>query len=179
MINESARDRGPDPDAGDPGPAPDTGAPRVTPGGDLAPGAGGGPRAPAGGDLTPETAADAPGPEIEGRMKSTGNGPKLHPRATAAPDAPAAPAGNGTEGVAACLDHPKNPDLPRENCPARHRHAGTRRRKRRTRTARETVTETAKKTATETGKNGNVPPARRAKIKTRIETESLTARREM
>lgn len=181
MINASAPDPGPDPDAGGPGPVPDTGAPRVIPDGDLAPGARGGPRAPGGGGLTPGTAADAPGPEIGGRKTRTENAQKLLPRATAAPDAPAVPAANGTGGVAARLDHRRSHDLPRGSCPAPRLLADTRKRKRRIKNVRETVTENGRMIGTEIGTKGNVPPARRTKTKTRTETEtgSPTVRREM
>lgn len=179
MINGNDQDPGQDPDAGGPGPAPDTGALRVIPDGGLAPGAGGGRRAPGGGGLIPGIAADAPGPEIGGRKKRIENVQKLHRKATAAPEGPAVPAANGTGEVAACLDPQRSLDLPRENCPAPRLLADTRKRKRRIKTARETVTETEKTIGNEIGKKGNVPPARRAKTRTRTETESPTARREM
>lgn len=101
MINASARDPGPDPDAGGPGPAPDTGALRVIPDAGLDPGAGGGRRARGGGGRIHGIAADAPGPEIGGRRKRSENVQKLHRKATAAPDGPAAPAANATGEVAA------------------------------------------------------------------------------
>uniref|UniRef100_A0A8C1XTS4 Serine and arginine rich splicing factor 11 n=1 Tax=Cyprinus carpio TaxID=7962 RepID=A0A8C1XTS4_CYPCA len=63
------------------------------------------------------SAAIEPG-KIGGRMTRTENVPKLHPRATAAPDARAAPAANDTGEVAARPDHRRSPDLPRGNCPA-------------------------------------------------------------
>lgn len=164
----------PVPDVGDPDLVRDTDDRRADLGVGLIRGAGGGPRAHEGGGPTPGIETVALDLGTGGRRKSPRKDPRLPQKATAVPGGLGALVG-GTGEVAVLLGPL------REGSPGLRLLDATRKKKRRTRTARRNGTETGERTGTGAETNENAPPVRRkrAKIKNEIGTASPTARKEM
>lgn len=160
-------------DAGAPDLAQDTGDQKAGLGGGPIPGVGGGPRAHEGGGPTPEIEAAAADLGTGERRKSLRKGQRRPRRATAAPGGLEALAGGTGEAVV-------HLGPPGGSCPGLHHPDATRRRKRRTRSARRTEIERGGRTGTGAETKENAPPARRRRAKTKSETAiaSLIARKE-